>query len=115
MLVLALADRPDPRADAEYLVSRLGSTFVAALTGSSDFTTPARWASADGPLPEQQAAERLARGRLLWAEVSTLLGEASTREWFLRHHRALGGDTPLVAVRDGREDQLREAVAQLSG
>lgn len=110
----ALAVGTDPRADAALLVERLGATFVAALTGSRSSAAPAGWAVADGPLPDGATTERLARGRRVWQEVSEVLGDVAARAWFLRHHRELGGDTPLIAVREGREDQLRQAVGQLT-
>ena len=101
----------DVRADVNLLLDCLGATAVAALTGSRLSSIPAQWAEPGGPLPDQVAADRLSLAAEVWRQLFEALGDGAAQQWFLQHNRELGGDTPLIAIRNLGRAQLTAAVA----
>ena len=89
----------------------LGSTLVAALSGSKDRKLPDRWAKPDGPEPRDQLANRLQFAHHQWALLAAADGDQVARQWFIGGNALLNGATPITAIREDRHDAVARAVA----
>lgn len=89
----------------------LGSTLVAALTGSKDRKQPIRWAKPDGPKPSTDFERRLKLAHRLWTQLEAAEGEHIARGWFVGGNPLLDEDTPLTAIREDRAKEVTAAVA----
>lgn len=93
------------------LNAALGSTLVAALSGSNDRGLPSRWAKPDGPVPRDQIASRLQFTHCQWALLAAADGEQVARQWFIGGNPLLNEATPITAIREDRHDAVVRAVA----
>jgi hypothetical protein len=91
------------------LVSSLGPTLVASLSGSKDRTLPLRWAEDGGPEPTSDAARRLTIAHQQWTRLASVNGAELTRLWFISGNLLLCGDTPLTAIREDRHLDVAQA------
>lgn len=86
----------------------LGSTLVAAASGSKDRKLPLKWAKPDGPTPSPDFAKRLLHLHRQWTLIEEVDGPDVARQWFIGGNPSLGEQTPLTAI---REDRLRDVSA----
>ncbi|MGZ0069471.1 hypothetical protein [Microbacterium arborescens] len=93
------------------LNATLGSTLVAALSGSKDRELPNRWAKPDGPEPGDQFATRLQFAHRQWTILAAADGGQVAREWFIGGNPLLNEATPITAIREDRHDAVARAVA----
>lgn len=100
----------DLREIARQLVSHLGPTLVAALTGATDKGQAIEWAMPDGPEPQPDAARRLELAHRVWTEVAAAEGDDVTRAWFIGYNPLLGDQLPLTAILDDRATEVMAAV-----
>lgn len=108
--------RMDSHAIARALVSGLGPTLVAAMTGAKDRKLPTKWAKSDGPRPSPMFLHRLQYGYRAWSAIVEAEGDHVARAWFIGGNPVLGENTPLSAIRDDRGADVMQAVqAFLSG
>ena len=91
------------------LNNALGSTLVAALTGSKDRKQPIRWAKPDGPKPSNDFTRRLQLAHRLWTRLEQAEGEHIARGWFIGGNPLLDEDTPLTAIREDRSKKVSAA------
>ncbi|AMB42030.1 hypothetical protein [[Arthrobacter] sp. ATCC 21022] len=89
----------------------LGSTLVAALTGSKDRKQPIRWAKPNGPKPSTDFTRRLQLAHRLWTSLEQAEGEHIARGWFIGGNPLLDEDTPLTAIREDRAKEVTAAAA----
>lgn len=105
---------PDPVTEMRGMVLELnevlGPTLVAALAGAEDRGRPLGWAKPHGPVPAPAIVHRLALARSVWRQVSEKEGDHVARAFFVGGNPALGGETPLSAIREGRRAELVIAV-----
>ena len=92
------------------LIAGLGPTLVAALAGAPDGASARAWASADGPYPDSDAAQRLWFADEQWRKLVAAEGEDVARAWFIGGNPWLGESTPLTAIREGRFREVQRAV-----
>lgn len=92
------------------LNATLGSTLVAALSGSKDRELPRRWAKPGGPEPRGQFANRLQFAHRQWALLAAADGDQVARQWFIGGNPLLNGATPITAIREDRHDAVARAV-----
>lgn len=88
----------------------LGPTLVAAALGTTDRTAPTRWAKPDAARMNDRALERLTAAHQALVTI-TDGGEARgvARAWFLGANPALGDDSPVNALHDGRFKEVLAA------
>jgi hypothetical protein len=103
--------RMDIHQIAHVLVSGLGPTLVAALSGSKDRKLPTKWSKPDGPTPSADFARRLQLGHRAWSALVDVDGAHVARQWFIGGNPLLGEDTPLTAIRQDRGGEVMEALA----
>ncbi|MGR6743170.1 hypothetical protein ACU6RU_14155 [Microbacterium sp. F1-18] len=101
----------DIHAIVRELNAALGSTLVAALSGSKDRELPSRWAKPDGPEPRDQFANRLQFAHRQWALLAAADGDRVARQWFIGGNPLLKEATPITAIREDRHDAVARAVA----
>ena len=104
----ALTTRQDIHETARQLVSNLGPTLVALLSGSKDAKLPHRWSQADGPEPRPEARKRLMAAHRAWVIVSIPESDYVARNWFIGANPRLGERSPAEALREG---DIREVLA----
>lgn len=92
------------------LNAALGPTLVTALSGIKDRKQPIRWAKDDGPIPSNSCAERLLLAHSEWIRIASQEDEHTARSFFIGGNPALGEDTPITAIREGRSAELVAAV-----
>ena len=102
--------RMDLHQVAAILVGGLGSTLVAAMTGTKDRKLPSKWAQPDGPNPSTTFTKRLLLGHRAWAAIIAGESEYVARQWFIGGNPWLGEDTPITAIREDRGKELIGAV-----
>lgn len=88
----------------------LGPTLMAALTGAGDRGLPLRWAKPLGPVPASAIVHRLSLAQSVWRQVSAKEGDHVARAFLVGGNPALGGETPLTAIREERRAELLIAV-----
>lgn len=88
----------------------LGPTLVAALAWAGDRGLPLRWAKPHGLVPAPAIVHRLALARSVWTQVSAKEGDLIARAFLVGGNPALGGETPLTAIREERRAELLIAV-----
>src|SRR3954463_8717918 len=81
------------------LVSHLGATLVATLTGVSDRKLPYRWAKPDGPVPGDEAQQRLQAAHRIWLVLANGESEHVVRAWFIGANPILDEVPPIMALR----------------
>lgn len=91
------------------LNNALGSTLVAALTGSKDRKQPIRWAKPDGPKPSNGFTRHLQLAHRPWTRLEQAEGEHIARGWFIGGNPLLDEDTPLTAIREDRSKKVSAA------
>lgn len=92
------------------LISSLGPTLVATLSGSRDRALPLRWAKDGGPEPDSDAARRLVFAHRQWVLLAAAEGVDVARQWFIGGNPLLQEETPLTAIREDRHSDVAEAV-----
>lgn len=97
------------------LLDSLGPAYVAALAGARTKEHAVEWATPRGSLPGPDAARRLRTAHQAWRRIAQAKGEESARAWILQPNPALGGDSPLVAIKRDRVRDLGPAVDALLG
>lgn len=96
------------------LIAGLGTTLVAALSGSRTSSAPAHWAAGDLLVPEE-AAVRLRAAHTVWEALVGVEGDDIARAWFVGANPFLD-QQPVLALREGRtDDVLASARAFLAG
>lgn len=88
----------------------LGPTLVAALPRAEDKELPLRWAKPHGPVPAPTLVHRLSLAQSVWRQVSAKEDDHLARAFFVGGNPALGEETPLTAIREGRSAELVIAV-----
>ncbi|MDM8084105.1 hypothetical protein QUV83_04925 [Cellulomonas cellasea] len=101
------------RSAVQALVAALGPTYVAALAKAASKDQVIGWADAHGAAPGPDAALRLRLAHRTWERVADAQGEDAARAWFLGANPRLGGDSPLVAIKKDRANEVRSAVDAL--
>ena len=94
---------------ARDLVEGLGSTLVAALTGSKDRKLPNKWAKPEGPEPSVDFKRRLLLAHRIWTQIENSDGAHVARQWFIGGNPSLKEDTPLTAIREDRDFEVANA------
>lgn len=102
--------RMDSHDIARILVTGLGPTLVAAMTGSKDRKLPAKWAKPDGPTPRAEFLRRLQLGHRAWASLVQAENEHVARSWFIGGNPLLHEATPITAIREGQGAEVMAAV-----
>ncbi|MCW4464825.1 hypothetical protein OK351_04805 [Glutamicibacter sp. MNS18] len=102
--------RMDIRQVVQELNEALGPTLVAALTGIKDRKQPIRWARSDGPVPTPQSHNRLILAHAEWKRLISQENDHVARSFFIGGNPMLGEDTPITAIREGRDAELVAAV-----
>jgi hypothetical protein len=92
---------------ANQLVGHLGATLVATLAGVSDRKLPYRWAKPDGPMPGDEAQQRLQAAHRIWLVLANSESEHVVRAWFIGANPVLDEIPPVMALRAG---ELRKAL-----
>lgn len=91
----------------------LGPTLVSALAGAADSRHARAWAKGTSA-PDTKAGQRIHAGYSVWRRVAEVEGEDVAREWFVGANPWLGGDSPVIALRSGRLDQVEIAAIALN-
>ena len=94
---------------ARQLVSHLGPTLVATLANVKDRRLPHRWAQADGPEPRVESQARLQTAHRIWSDLSTAESDTVARSWFIGANPRLGEQSPVFALREGKEQEVLAA------
>lgn len=101
-----------PTENARNLISVLGPTLVATLSGV-DRSVARSWMSSDGDVPSGEVAERLLFARDAWQRVSAAEGDDVARAWFVGGNPWLKDDTAIMAIREGRFAEVSAAAQAL--
>jgi hypothetical protein len=91
------------------LADSLGPTLVAALTGNRVRLSADEWVMEDGPAPDEDEAERLRCAREQWNLLAESADPDTARAWFVTENPLLDQETPVIAIRDGRLKEVRNA------
>ena len=83
------------------LVSHLGATLVAFLSGAQDRRLPNDWAHADGPVPGYGEFDRLMIAHHAWTHISNAESDTIARAWFIGRNPRLGDESPVLRLREG--------------
>ncbi|MFC5997601.1 hypothetical protein ACFP6A_02495 [Quadrisphaera sp. GCM10027208] len=89
--------------------NHLGATVVAALAGSRDPKAPYRWAKPDGPVPRDDAQDRLRVAHRVWTALADAESEHTARNWFVGTNPLLDERSPVMALRDGLVREVAQA------
>jgi hypothetical protein len=101
---------------ARRLNSHLGATLVAILAGVKDPKLPHKWAKVDGTVPRAESYRRLLAAHRVWSDISNAESDSTARSWFIGANPRLGEVSPILALREGRdEDVLAAAKAFVEG
>jgi hypothetical protein len=79
----------------------LGATLVATLAGVNDRKLPYRWARPDGPMPGDEAQQRLQIAHRIWLALTRNDSEHVARAWFIGANPLLDEVAPVMALRAG--------------
>ncbi|AUI52392.1 hypothetical protein [Arthrobacter crystallopoietes] len=90
------------------LTDDLGPTMVSALAGDRVRLTADDWVMEDGPEPDEDEAERLRFAYDQW-QLLAAQGADRARAWFIGDNPRLGDESPVMAIHDGRFDDVRNA------
>jgi hypothetical protein len=93
---------------ADELVRNVGATMVAAMTGKGR-TTPYRWAKGE-VAPTAATETRLRLGCRVWWTLAQDQGPNVALAWLAGANPRLGEDTPVTAIREGRDREVIGAV-----
>lgn len=96
---------------ATELIELLGPTLTAALTGVKDRKQPHRWA-AQSSMPRHETENRLRLAYRIVLFLRAAENDHVIRAWFIGGNPNLNEDTPITAIREGR-DLEAIAAAQL--
>ena len=83
------------------LNQELGATLVAMLAGVRDRKLPYKWATANGPTPNDGAYQRLQAAHRAWLMVSDADNDYVARAWFIGANPRLGEESPVAQLRVG--------------
>lgn len=95
---------------ARELISVLGPTLVASLSGTRDRELPTQWAQPDGPEPGPEFAQRLRFAHEQWTRLAASEGEDAARNWFICCNPRLDEGSPLKGIREDRWREVSVAV-----
>lgn len=84
------------------LNSFLGVTLVATLANVSDRTLPPSWAREGALLPNGESLKRLFAAQRIWFQITEVETETIARVWFIGKNPELGGQAPVMALREGK-------------
>ncbi len=101
--------RVEFREMVQILNAGLGATLVAAITGNKDLKVSHRWARMDGPMPRNDAVQRIVHAYQVWDLVASREGDHVARLWFMGMNPRLDDDTPIDALREGRPKEAMAA------
>jgi hypothetical protein len=101
---------PGIREIVRHLTDALGPTMVSALAGDRVRLTADDWVMEDGPEPDEKEAERLRFAYDQW-QLLAAQGADRARAWFIRDTPALGDESPVMAIHDGRFGDVRNAAS----
>jgi hypothetical protein len=105
-------DDLDPRALAAAMSDAIGPALTAAACGVDRAVTVAAWA--DGAAAP--AVTEVARLRVLaraWGMAAGAEGITAAKAWLVEGNPALDGDSPLTALREGRDEEVLSAARAL--
>jgi hypothetical protein len=112
----AITIRMDIREVIRQLNGHLGATLVATLAGVSDRKLPYRWAKPDGPIPGDEAQQRLLTAHRIWLALAKNEADHAVRAWFIGANPVLDETPPVMALRAGEtRDVLKAADAFIDG
>lgn len=100
-----LAHKRDIHEIAGELVKTLGAPLVSGLTGVKDLKAPYGWAKPQGHRPRIDTERRLRLAYRIWLQVSRE-DDNIGRAWFVGGNPMLEEDTPLTAIREGRDKEV---------
>jgi hypothetical protein len=83
------------------LNGHLGATLVATLAGVNDRKLPYRWARPDGPMPGDEAQQRLQTAHRIWLALTKSDSDHVARAWFIGANPLLDEVAPVMALRSG--------------
>ena len=89
------------------MTAHLGVTLVSALTGSDASDAAQRWLDS-GDIPPE-AVERLLFSQETWNILTANEDSDTARAWFIGANPLLDAVAPVLAIRDGRFDQVERA------
>lgn len=87
----------------------LGATLVAGLAGVRDRKLPYKWATAGGPVPNDEALRRLLVAHRAWVLVSDADNDYVARAWFIGANPRLDEESPVARLRAGDLVQVMAA------
>lgn len=99
--------RTDTSEVVRELNANLGTTAVAALAGSRDSKLPYKWVK--GTRPSDAAIKRLNCAHMVWNFVAKNESDHIARSWFIGVNPLLDSESPLLALRDGKMQDVVEA------
>jgi hypothetical protein len=92
------------------LNAHLGTTLVAASTGTKDRGLPLKWAKPDGPMPREEAQRRILFLHRVWRQLAEAESDHVARSWMIGGNPLLDEDTPVTAIREDRYKEVAAAV-----
>ena len=104
------ASRLEPSELVQQLNTGLGPTLVAVLAGGNSRKQPYEWARAGGVEPRPAAWNRLQFAYQVWTALTAVEGPDVARRWFIGGNPLLGESTPVIAIREDRHADVRQAV-----
>lgn len=107
------ADQFELLAIMHRLTAALGPTLVAVLTGSNDLRMTEEWARPGGDPVSPAAAQRIRFAYEQWAKIAAVEGEDVARLWFIGANPWLDFDTPAIAIREGRFEEVAAAATAM--
>lgn len=104
--------KPEPAWDpsiAERLLSALGLTLTAVLSGSPGPDVVTGWASSAGSAPTDEQARRMRLAVEVWDQLEESDGADVARLWFLGANPTLGDSSAVEAISQDRFHSVRAA------
>lgn len=89
----------------QHLNTHLGPTLVALLAGVNDRKLPAKWAS-NSVTPRAQSEKMLRAAHRAWITIATAETDHIARAWFIGANPLLGEESPIEALREGRDKDV---------
>jgi hypothetical protein len=91
------------------LNEHLGPTLVATLANARSRSTAHKWAKAaseGGVTPRYDSAQRLRDALTIWIHIASADNEHVARAWFVGGNPRLAGESPVMCLREGREQEV---------